>query len=724
MDVPRPLIQRGHVLVRVSYSLISSGTEASSVSGAQEQPLKRAAEQPALVLRLARFLRERGLSKTLTLLKEKLNSLGALGYSCAGIVVEVAEDVTDFKPGDRVACGGGGVASHAEMVLVPRNLVVPVPPQVSLKDAASVAVGAIALQGVRRADPRLGEFTAVVGLGLLGQLTVQILAAANCRVIGIDVDERRVDLARQMGAECGLALPDGNWREAVNALTHGRGVDACLITASSESNSVVQNAMEMTRRKGRVVLIGSVGLGLQRHPFYEKELDFLISCSYGPGRYDPAYENHGVDYPYAYVRWTENRNMAEYLRLLSVGAVRLESILEAEYSLDRVGEAYTCLISAESEKPIGIVLAYPDRGEENPLQDRIVTLQPASRSGKVRVGLLGAGSFARSNHLPNLKAAPDVFELRAIATRTGASARNLAGIYDAAYATTDFQEVLADPEIDAVIICTRHDLHAKLALAALSAGKHVFVEKPLCMTRAELNAFKDFEAAAASPTADSGALNGLPLLMVGYNRRFSPHIERLKAALDKRSGPFMAIYRVNAGHLPAEHWVHSEEGGGRLIGEGCHMLDLLQYLAGSDAYQVTAEALPGESSNRMGNDNFQVTLRFLDGSVGTLIYTSEGGAALPKEYLEVHFDRQSIVLDDFCRLTRYAGGAPKLLHKSAQDKGHRQALEAFGRYLSGKRQAPPMVWAEALAAATHAIEAAESLARQGESDGTEEQFEA
>jgi predicted dehydrogenase/threonine dehydrogenase-like Zn-dependent dehydrogenase len=723
VDVPRPLIQNGHVLVRVSYSLISSGTEASSVSGAQKQPLERAAGEPALFLKLARLLRERGLSKTLTLLKEKLNGLSALGYSCAGTVVEVAEDVTDFKPGDRVACGGGGAASHAEMVLVPRNLVVPVPSQVSLKNAASVAVGAIALQGVRRADPRLGEFTAVVGLGLLGQLTVQILAAANCRVIGIDVDERRVELARQLGAECGLALPEGNWREAVNALTQGRGVDACLVTASSESNAVIQNAMEMTRRKGRVVLIGSVGLGLQRHPFYEKELDFLISCSYGPGRYDLNYENKGVDYPYAYVRWTENRNMAEYLRLLSRGAVRLESILEAEYGLDRVGDAYTRLLSAEADKPIGIVLAYPERRDEDSRHDKVVTIQRASRSRKVRIGLLGAGSFARSNHLPNLKAASEIFELRGVATRTGVSARNLAGVYDAAYATTDFQEVLADPEIDAVIICTRHDLHAKLVLAALSAGKHVFVEKPLCMTRAELNAIKDFQIAGATRAEKSGALDGLPLLMVGYNRRFSPYTERLKAALDKRSGSFLAIYRVNAGHLPAEHWVHGEEGGGRLIGEGCHMLDLLQYLAGSDACQVTAEPLPGESAERKGNDNFQVTLRFADGSVGSLIYTSEGGAALPKENLEVHFDRQSIVLDDFCRLTRYAGAAPKLMHKSMQDKGHRQALEAFGRFLSGRRVAPPMTWDEALAAASHAIEAAESLARRGNSACVEDELE-
>ena len=720
-DVPRPLIQGGHVLVRVSYSLISSGTEASSVSGAQEQPLKRAAEQPALFLRLAHYLRDHGLSHTVMLLKEKLNSLSALGYSCAGTVVEVAEDVTDFKPGDRVACGGGGVASHAEMVLVPRNLVVPVPQQVSLKDAASVAVGAIALQGVRRSDPRLGEFAAVIGLGLLGQLTVQILAAANCRVIGIDVDERRVELARKMGAECALALPEGNWREAVNALTQGRGVDTCLITASSESNSVIQNAMEITRRKGRVVLIGSVGMGLQRHPFYEKELDLLISCSYGPGRYDSAYESKGVDYPYAYVRWTENRNMAEYLRLLSRGSVRLESIVEAEYSLDRVGEAYAHLISAEANKPIGVVLAYPDRTNEAPRQDSVVTFQRASSSNKVRVALLGAGSFARSTHLPNLKAASDIFELRAVATRTGASARNLAGIFGAAYATTDFEEVLADPEIDAVIICTRHDLHAKLVLAALSAGKHVFVEKPLCITRAELNAIKGVQSANA---LQAGASGGLPVLMVGYNRRFSPHTQRLKAALDRRSGPFLATYRVNAGHLPAEHWVHSEEGGGRLIGEGCHMLDLLQYLAGSPAYQVTAEPLPGGSSERNGNDNFQVTLRFADGSVGTLIYTSEGGAGLPKEYLEVHFDRQSVVLDDFSRLTRYAGGAAKILTKSTQDKGHRQALEAFGQYLSGRSKATPMSWEDALAAATHAITASELLARSGVHACVEDELEA
>ena len=703
--VPRPLLQDGHVLVKVAYSLISSGTESRSVAGAQEQLLRRAVEQPSALGKLARYLRDEGLTKTLCLVKEKLTSLNPLGYSCAGTVLQAAGDVAEFAPGDAVACGGGGVANHAEVVLVPRNLMVRVPAATLLRDAASVAIGAIALQGVRRADAHLGEYVAVLGLGLLGQITVQLLAASGCRVIALDIDARRVQLAKRMGAEWALLTVEAGWRETLAAATAGRGVDVVLLTASSEGHGVLQTTMEIARNKGRVVVVGDVGLHLQRHPFYEKELDLLISCSYGPGRYDATYETRGAEYPYAYVRWTENRNMAEYLRLIGARAVRLEGILEEEFDIARLKDAYGQLLSQEGAKPIGILLRY-ESAEGQPGSDQVVRIGRKAALAKLRIGVVGAGAFARSVHLPNIAANGRLFAVRAIASRTGASASNLAKLYGADYATTDANEIFADPDIDAVIICTRHNQHAQQVVAALSAGKHVYVEKPLCMTRADSIVLHEFLAARASKAQDDGSL---PLLMVGYNRRYSPYVEKLKAALQTRVGPFLAVYRVNAGHLPADHWVHGPEGGGRLIGEACHMIDLLYFLAGSDCEEISAEPLPVAPGKSAAVDSFTLRLRFADGSVGILVYTSHGGAALSKEYLEIHFDNQSLVLDDFRRLTRhFASGAAEIL-KSKQDKGHRRALIAFGEYLVLGTGLPPMTWKDALAAADITLYAAAAL---------------
>jgi predicted dehydrogenase/threonine dehydrogenase-like Zn-dependent dehydrogenase len=675
--VPAPLVEPGHVLVEVAYSLISTGTEISGVQQSGKPLIRRALEQPDKVLLVLNHLRERGIQKTIARVRGQLESGSPTGYSCSGVVLQVGAGVTDLHVGDRVACAGAGIANHAEIVLAPRNLVVHTPEGCSLRDAASVTLGAIALQGVRRADPRLGEIVAVIGLGLLGQLTVQLLQAAGCRVIGFDLDPRRVELAQQHGADHAFVSARVDPVQEVGLLTGGHGADAVIITAAAQSDAIVQQAMELARKKGRVVVVGAVGLGLKRSPFYEKELDFLISCSYGPGRYDDHYEQEGVDYPYAYVRWTENRNMAEYLRLVGEGKVQLAAILEKEYPLDQATQAYQELQTAEV-KPLAVLLRYPLDGE-GPQAEKLrtkVVLKERTVQGKIRMALVGAGSFARGVHLPNLQKLNSLYHLRAVVSTTGSNAKATATQFGADYATSSYEDVLSDPEVDAVLIATRHHLHAQQTLAAIQAGKAVFLEKPLALTQAELDTLVAAVEQHETP------------LMVGFNRRFAPAAQRLHGALVGRQSPLMMLYRVNAGYLPPDHWTHGPEGGGRIIGEACHMLDLCQFLVGGAApVEVTAMAIQPHSEQISGADNMSITVRYEDGSVATVLYTALGAPSFGKEYIEVFGDQKVFVIDDFKSL-RAHGVTGVEWSAAIADKGHVTELEAFARYLRGETAAP------------------------------------
>jgi predicted dehydrogenase/threonine dehydrogenase-like Zn-dependent dehydrogenase len=651
-DVPSPTAGRRSVLVRVEWSCVSAGTEGASVAMSALPLYRRALKQPEHAKRALEIARNEGFIRTYKRVRGQLAAGLPTGYSAAGVVVGVGEDVDGFAVGDRVACAGAGIANHAELIDVPVNLAVRVPDGVDLADASTVTLGAIALQGIRRASPTLGDAVGVIGLGILGQLTVQMLRANGCRALVTDLDSARVAHAVAHGGEDA----SGDFAERCRALTGGFGADAVIVTAATTSSEPMHDAAQACRRKGRVVIVGDVGLELRRSDLYAKELDVVMSTSYGPGRYDEVYELEGRDYPIGYVRWTENRNMEEYLRLMSVGAVRLESLDRRTYAIDDAQRAF-------DEKPLLALLEYPERAEAPARTVRLRSL-PA-REGVVRVALVGAGGFAQGSHVPNLLKLRDRFELRAVVSRTGSTAKAVADRAEAAYATTDLDEVLGDPEIDLVLISTRHDLHAEQALRALHAGKHVFVEKPLALNEDELHAIESFY--------DD---HDRPLLMTGFNRRFSPAAVRARELLAQRTTPLVAEYRMNAGYIPLDHWVHGPEGGGRNIGEACHVYDLFDALVGDVAVEsVTARAIRADGTRLAANDNFVATVAYADGSVCTLTYTALGNRDHPKERMEVFADGNVLTLDDYKSL--HVAGRGSGWRGTTQQKGHVEELEAL-----------------------------------------------
>jgi predicted dehydrogenase/threonine dehydrogenase-like Zn-dependent dehydrogenase len=668
-QVPAPVLEPGTVLVRVDHSCISAGTEMSAVRASGVPLWQRAVRQPAKVRRLAETAATQGLSATRTLVERKLSEAQATGYSASGTVVGVGEGITDLALGDRVACAGAQNAHHAEVIRVPRNLTAPIPAGLGFAEASTVTLGAIALQGVRRAQPTLGETFVVIGLGILGQLTAQLLRANGCRVIGTDLDPARVQLAVELGA-AGLDQQTGNGVAEVSRLTDGIGADGVIITAATTSDAVISTAFRMCRRKGRVVLVGDVGLHLKRHDLYEKELDFFISTSYGPGRYDPTYEEQGQDYPVGYVRWTENRNMVEYLRLLAEGRIRIDRLIGSIHPVDQASEAYASLES-EADRPLIALISYP---EESSSEERVVWYPTTAKAtpGAIRVALVGAGAFARAVHLPNMASLRDEFELRAVVSRTGHNAAAVARQFKAAYATTEFERILDDPDVDLVIIATRHDLHASMALQALQHGKHVLVEKPLALTRAELDQIAGF---LGRPSEAPG-----PVLLTGFNRRFSPYARRIAELTVDRKSPMILDYRMNAGYIPPGNWVHGPEGGGRNLGEACHIYDLFTYLTGSRVVDVHARAIHAQTAHYLPGDNFVASMSFDDGSLATLTYTSLGAKDYPKERLDVFVDGRVLSLDDYKSLT-VSGARSGGLSTSRQDKGQRDELLALARAL-------------------------------------------
>ena len=661
-EVPAPTPDARQVLVRVAYSSVSVGTELTSVRLSGLPLYRRALAQPHQARRVLELARDQGFRRTYQRVRGRLAAGLPSGYSASGTVVEVGEDVTGFAVGDRVACAGAGIANHAELIAVPVNLAVPVPDGLSLEHAATVTLGAIAMQGVRRAAPTLGENVGVIGLGIIGQLTVQLLRASGCRVIGTDVDDARIACAVAGGMDHGVGAAGGSFPDQALKLSDGFGLDAVIVTAATASSDVISQAFKACRKKGRVVLVGDVGLDLKRIDLYEKELDFFISTSYGPGRYDPAYEIEGQDYPIAYVRWTENRNLAEYLRLLATGRISLAHLSAESFEIDSAPSAYAAL-ARPGPKPLLVTLAYPERAEAAKRTTPVRAIPHTA--GRIRVAIAGAGNFAEGTHIPNLVRLRDRFELRAIMSRTGATAKAVADRNGAAYATTDFDAILSDAEVDLVIISTRHDLHARLALRALEAGKNVFVEKPLAISRDELDALFEFYAGRDGP-----------LLMTGFNRRFSPAITRARAAVAGRKSPIIATYRMNAGYLPASHWVHGPEGGGRNVGEACHIYDLFDHLTGADVARVEAAAIRPATGHWLSTDNFVANVSYADGSVCSLVYSALGNREHPKEEMVVFSDGAVISMDDYHDLS-VKGPSPVTWHSRTSEKGHLEELEAL-----------------------------------------------
>jgi len=601
-EVPVPALQRGRVLVRTVASLISAGTERASVELVSKGLFQEARQRPDLVKAVVAKVKSEGLLNTFASVRDKMAASSTLGYSAAGIVAEVADDVTEFHIGDRVACAGVGFASHAEVLSVPKNLCVHLPDEVSFEAGAFGTLGAIALQGVRLAEPTLGESIVVIGLGLVGQLTIQLLKANGCRVFGLDLDLARVALAIELGADRAVVSNE----EAANEIekwTRGRGADAVLITAATDSNQPVELAARVSRLKGRVIVVGMTGLDIPRAPFFSRELKLIISMSYGPGRYDPNYEERGHDYPLPYVRWTEKRNIESFLELIGDKRVNVERLTTHRFRIEDAERAYA-LISAESTEPyLGVLLNYdPDRE----VTTRVPLTPAVQRAEKaIRLGVIGAGGYVPAMLLPHFKS--EGVEFRSIATASGVSAHDVGKRFGFAQAVSNAEEVLDDPDINLVVIGTRHDSHAELARKALERGKNVFVEKPLALDDDQLD---QVLLAAANSTGK---------LMVGFNRRYSPLARRAKEFFADRNTPLSIVYRVNAGRIPKEHWTQDAvEGGGRIVGEVCHFIDLMQFLTDSTPVSVFAESMSAKSDKTVDADSVFITLRFADGSNGSI----------------------------------------------------------------------------------------------------------
>lgn len=661
IDVPQPMLDAGAVLVRNHFSLISPGTEGSTVAAARKSLLGKAQERPQQVRQVLEVIAQQGPVQAYRAVQKKLESYSPLGYSSAGVVIAVGGDVRDLAVGDRVACAGVGYASHAEVVSVPRNLCVRLAPDADLSRAAYNALGAIAMQGVRQADLRIGETCVVIGLGLLGQLTGLILRASGVRVVGADISPSANDLARRQFAELTLEIGSPGAEAEVSRLTGGIGADAVIITAATDSLDPVNLAGRLLRKKGTVIVVGLVPTGFDREPdYYRKELVLKMSCSYGPGRYDPVYEEQGRDYPAGFVRWTENRNMQAFQELIASGRIDLDYLTSHRYPLDGAAQAYD-LILGKTEPYLGILIEYDSTREVSSAPIPVAPGRPSSAGdGRLGISFIGAGSYAMSHLLPNL---PDAGWLsrRGVMTSKGASARSVAERFGFAFCGSAVADILGDDATTAVVIATRHDSHAGYVCAALDAGKNVFVEKPLALDERELARIR---TSASSTSA---------LVMVGFNRRFSPLIREIRAQLG--TGPMSLMYRVNAGAIPADSWIQDPRlGGGRIIGEVCHFIDTMVYLTGSTPDRVQAFSMAGSEALA---DTVTINLHFRNGAIGTICYFANGPKKMPKEYLEVFKDGQSATVLDYRELVMVGPRGVRKKKLFSQDKGQGEMVSQF-----------------------------------------------
>jgi polar amino acid transport system substrate-binding protein len=690
VDVAAPSSAVGRVLVANLASVISSGTERTAVAsgGGGSLPM-RAVRNPELVKKALEHLREHGVRETLDLARGATAPDAILGYSSAGIVLDTG-GVPQFRVGQMVACAGAGSANHAEVVSVPGQLVAPVPEGVDPRAAAFTTLGSISLQAVRRAAPTLGERIVVFGLGLLGLLTVQLLRAAGCPVLGIEPIAERRELALTLGAEAAVEPADAH--DTVAAWTDRLGADAAVITAAAASSAIINNAVALLRPKGRVVPVGDVGLELERAPLYRREADVLISTSYGPGRYDPSYEEAGVDYPIGYVRWTENRNMCEFLRLLKTGDVQVQPLIGLERPIAKAAEAYSAINGAAP--PLAVVLTYPGEHSVVPRETIAVGGPVAAPTGVVRIALVGAGGFVTNVHVPNIKADGRA-RIVVVANRSGTSASDAARMAGGAQTATDWRTVVERDDVDLVVIGTRHDTHAEIASAALAADKAVFVEKPLGLSREEID--RVWVAAESNPR-----------LAIGFNRPFSSLAQVLKRELGELTDhPLQVIYRVSS-PLAADHWLNDPAtGGGRLLGEACHMFDFANWLCGTPT-RVYGVALPGHSAVRTVESS-SVTISYANGSTATVHYSGEGAGGMPKERVEVFSGGRCWVLDDFLSLTSYVGSEKRTQSARSADKGHAQLMAHVLGACRGERRFVPGIDA-AYAAQSISLSALESIA--------------
>jgi predicted dehydrogenase/threonine dehydrogenase-like Zn-dependent dehydrogenase len=692
-EVPAPRVLPGCVLVRIAASLVSAGTERASSDFAAKSLLQKARSRPDLVRELMNKVRRDGVLSAMTAVQSRLDQPAALGYSSAGTVVEVGEGITNLRAGARVACAGAGFAVHAEFACVPRLLVARIPSaEVEFESAAFTTLGAVAIHGVRTAEAKLGDVVAVIGLGLLGQLAVQILNAAGCRVIGMDPAQERTELAAKMGA-LAVTASEAEFRDLCLRHSGGNGADCVLIAAETPSSGPVNLASEVARDRGVVVAVGTVGMELQRKLYYEKELDFRVSRSYGPGRYDAAYEQKGRDYPIGYVRWSETRNMEAFLQLLADGKVDVRPLITHSFAIENAGAAYELITGKTREAHLGVVITYPERGSSSRKLELISRRAESSAPGRVRVGMLGAGNFAQGMLIPAMKAAGA--ELAGLCASSGARAKSSADKFGFGFCTTDEEEIYSDASINTVAIATRHHLHAGQVVLAMEAGKHVFCEKPLCLNEEELQQIERIYSRSG------GELR----LMVGFNRRFAAMAQRIKDFLAQAGGPLAMHYRVNAGALPKDHWIEDvEQGGGRILGEVCHFVDFLSFLCGAAPTAVSARCL-----NSTSGQDVIASLEFADGSQGTISYLCSGDRAFSKERVEVFGGGSVAVLDDFRRLELVRRGRKSSSRAwLRQDKGHSAEWKGFCESIQDGRPAP--ISFEEIAASTRAtIRIVESL---------------
>lgn len=678
--VSQPLLDESAILVAVHYSFISSGTELASIAHSKESQ-KHFTSVPEKIKKVLQAVASDGIDGASALIKGKLKGeLQTLGYSCSGIVIAVGKKVTRLRVGDLVACAGAGYANHADIVCIPESLAVKVKDRAHLRAASLTTIGSIAMQGIRRANVQIGEFVCVFGLGLLGQLTVQLAKQAGCRVIGFDLVAERLELAQRLGADYVFNPSQHDIAREIAFLTEHQGVDVTIITAAAHDDTIIQQSMEITRKKGRVVLVGDVAMKFDRNPCYQKEIDFLISCSYGPGRYDATYEQRGRDYPYAYVRWTENRNMQSFLHLIEQEKIVIDPLISAQVTLDTIDSAYTSLLDKQG---LGVVVEYnhgDDYGFNQPMA--LETPHPTAheirftpaRTDTLRVGIVGAGGFAKVKLLPLISRIKHA-RIDAIVDANITNAINAGQVYKASRTMVHDEELFQEDLVDIVVIASPHKFHAAQALRALQNGKAVFVEKPLATDFAQFNELSTF--LKNNPRAP---------LCVDYNRSHAPFIKKIKQAISQRTTPLVVHYRMNAGFIPREHWIQTDIGAGRIIGEACHIIDLFCYLTDSRPTAVSVEALHAGAANIFPTDNFIAQISFEDGSICSLLYTSLGHEAVGKERMELFFDSKTIVMDDYQILSGY--GLPKTFDdlSTMPDKGHENLLRLFFDRLSKNQE--------------------------------------
>jgi predicted dehydrogenase/threonine dehydrogenase-like Zn-dependent dehydrogenase len=683
VELPEPTVKKGFIKIKVHYSSISAGTEMSGVTESRKSLLKKALDNPRKITAAIEYYKERGLKKTNSKLITIAEQYQESGYSVSGEVVEVGEGIANFKKGDLVSAGGMRMAVHAEYVVVPKNLVIKVPDGLDTLYASTGTVGSIALHGVRRADLKLGEYGVVLGAGLLGLLAAQMLKTSGVRVACIDLNEKRLSLAREMGVELAINPSKEDPVNAVKNWSSSYGADVVLFTAATASSEPLSQAFQMTRKKGKVVLVGVSGMEINRKDMYSDEIDFLISTSYGPGRYDDNYELKGQDYPYHYVRWTENRNIGEFLRLIRDGYINFDFLKPKIYKFEEIEIAFRDL-EADPDNCILSIVEYDVSKETKEKENHAFRsgIKSGIKDGIINVGLIGAGGYAAGTLLPIIHELSDKYRLHTIVNRGGKKALDLKNRFNALHASSDIEDLTKNPEIDLIIITTQHANHAELVLRCLQAGKHVFVEKPLATTQEQLDSLKFFFT--KDPEIEK------PMLMVGFNRRFSLYIQEIKKHVEKRVNPLFMHYRMNAGYAPADSWVH--EDGGRIVGEACHLIDLMLFLTGSYITEINVNGLKPVNNTFSRTDNKSFSLQFKDGSLAVIDYFAVGSKELPKEMLEVHYDMKSIIMNDFKSLEGY-GIKVKRINSKISRKGQTEEMIAlYDAMVNAKKW--PISWTE------------------------------